>query len=623
MAQITVNLQHASCTVEVGPVAWRSALARLNAYERAVVITDTNVNRLYGDLFDLPKVVIEPGERGKTWANAERVLTKMAGLGLTRRSVVLALGGGVVGDLAGVCAGLFMRGIPYIQIPTTLLAQVDSAIGGKTAVDIGNLKNMAGLFHQPELVVVDPEFLKTLPRAEIRSGLGEVIKYGLIADPGLISLLQGRREEVFSAPHEALADIIPRCCAVKAQLVEADEFDHGARKQLNAGHTVGHALESAMGFSVLRHGEAVLLGLAAEARLACRLGLLSAEGLQEIEAACRLAGLPAVPAQSSMESLVEKLVHALIHDKKNKAGQISFMLPRALGRVEEVFLSPEEAAAHLREIMPEILSEIAPEVLRSERPVGGTLQELRKQIDACDAQLAEAFSRRLEAVDAVARYKQEHSLPIYDPEREAQILASYSGDVRRLFAAILGISRGRQSRTLFPYNIALIGFMGVGKSTVGPLLAHALGREFVDLDAEIERRWGSSIPQIFAECGEAEFRRRESELLQEVCCRSDLVIACGGGAVLREDNRRVLKATSRLVLLTAPVDVIVSRIGHAGGRPLLDGQPTKEAAARLLAEREPIYRSAADFIVDVASLTPQEVSEAIVAALLEGEKNQP
>lgn len=608
MVEIPVRVKETAYSIFIGPGVWRRMLSRLNAYEGAVLITDENVDRLYGHLFNLPKIVTVPGEQAKTWVYAEEVLAEMGRLGLTRSSVVVALGGGVVGDLAGFCAAVYMRGIPYIQIPTTLLAQVDSGVGGKTAVDLAGYKNLVGAFHQPQMVFVDPTFLKTLPRKEIRSGLGEVVKYGVIAEPSLVELVRQRGEAVFAAPHEALVDIIARCCTVKARLVEEDERDRGARKQLNAGHTMAHALESATGFTALSHGEAVLLGLILEARLAHRLGMLPAADLAQIEAACQVVGVPAVPPNLSLEALMQ----ALIRDKKNRAAGIAFMLPTALGHVEEVFLSPAEVQQHLHALIPGTRSKTA-----KSNPLG----EIRERINQCDTALARLFARRLQLVDKVAQYKREYALPIYDPQREQEILARYSGDVQRLFEAILAISRERQSRRLFPFNIALIGFMGTGKSTVGPILARALGRKFVDLDAEIERRWDCSIPEMFAQLGEGEFRRREAELLQEVCQGEGLVIACGGGAVLSPANREILKARSKVVLLTAPPETIVERIGHLGDRPLLGGNPNVEAVAELMAQREPAYRAAADFVVAVDKLTPEEVSQAIIARLLGGGEN--
>ena len=190
MAAIPVRLKHTSYEVRIG-VGVRHDITSLTApYDKAVIITDENVNRLYGELFDFPKIVTASGEQAKTWENAKWILAEMAALGLTRRSVVLALGGGVVGDVAGFCAAIYMRGIPYIQIPTTLLAQVDSAVGGKTAVDLPGGKNLVGAFHQPTMVVVDPTFLATLSRRELVCGLGEVVKYAVIAEPWFVETLR-------------------------------------------------------------------------------------------------------------------------------------------------------------------------------------------------------------------------------------------------------------------------------------------------------------------------------------------------------------------------------------------------------------------------------------------------
>ena len=207
-------------------------------------------------------------------------------------------------------------------------------------------------------------------------------------------------------------------------------------------------------------------------------------------------------------------------------------------------------------------------------------------------------------------------MPIYDSAREAEILGRYSGDIKALFTEIMRISRGRQSRALFPYNIALIGFMGTGKSTVATL-AQALGRGYIDLDEEIERRHGRSIPQIFAEDGESYFRTLERELVEEVSQADYLVIACGGGTILREENRQALKRSSRLVLLTASPLTILERVKHQAHRPLLGGKPTIEAIASLLAQREQLYNEAADVRVSTDGLSPAEVSEEVVLALLQ------
>lgn len=347
MVRIPVTLGQKKCDILIGRDAWQQLDKYAERYDRVVVITDRNVGRLYGDRIAFPKIVTEPGETSKSWASAEKVIQEMLALGLTRSSAVIALGGGVVGDLAGFCAAIYMRGIPYIQVPTTLLAQIDSAIGGKTAIDLPAGKNLVGAFHQPEVVLINPEVLQTLSRADLVSGLGEVVKYAVMAAPELLDILRAGGEMIFTAPHESLSQIIVRCCTIKAEIVSADEWDQGLRKQLNAGHTIGHALETATSFRAFTHGEAVLFGLAAEARLSYRLGLLDRQQLAEIEGACQLIGLPVVPSDLSLAEVKQ----ALLRDKKNRADRISFMLPRAMGQVEEVLLSIDEVERHLEAVL--------------------------------------------------------------------------------------------------------------------------------------------------------------------------------------------------------------------------------------------------------------------------------
>ncbi len=347
MVRIPVTLGSAGYDLIIGSGAWQHLEQYAKRYDRAVVITDSNVDRLYGSRFNFPKIVVEPGEFSKSWAVAEKVIQEMVALGLTRSSVVIALGGGVVGDLAGFCAAIYMRGISYVQVPTTLLAQIDSAIGGKTAIDLPVGKNLVGAFHQPEGVLINPEVLQTLSRTDLISGLGEVVKYAIIAEPVLVEILREKGETVYTAPQEALKEIIIRCCALKAQIVSADELDCGLRKQLNAGHTIAHALEAATNFSAFTHGEAVLLGLAAEARLSHRLGRLDQQDLIKIEEACELVSLPPIPSDLSLTDVQQ----ALLRDKKNRADKISFMLPRAMGQVEEVLLSMDEVLQHLEAVL--------------------------------------------------------------------------------------------------------------------------------------------------------------------------------------------------------------------------------------------------------------------------------
>ncbi len=300
---------------------------------KAAIITDERVARLYSDLVcqnlraqgvETVLFSIPPGEDQKSLQTAERLYTRLLEAGLDRHSVIIALGGGVIGDLAGFVASTFLRGIEYIQVPTTLLAQVDSSVGGKTGVNHPLGKNLIGTFHQPRLVLVDPAVLRTLPEREMWSGLAEVIKYGLIRDPMLFQRLEADLEDFAKSP-EKLVEIIARCCAIKAAIVSADEHESGQRKILNFGHTVGHALEAASGYQV-RHGEAIAWGMLVAARLSHRKTGLSTAELERIE---RL--LQRVPKPSLGDLRVQAVLELLRRDKKSRDGRVQFVLLRAIG----------------------------------------------------------------------------------------------------------------------------------------------------------------------------------------------------------------------------------------------------------------------------------------------------
>lgn len=270
-------------------------------------------------------ITIPAGETAKTLETVAMLWNGFLEAGLDRQGTVLALGGGVVGDLAGFAASTYMRGIPWIGLPTSLLAMVDASLGGKTGFDLPHGKNLIGSFHPPSLVIVDPATLDTLPMAELRSGLAEVVKHGVIADPGLFDLCAAGIEAVKSQ----LPEIIRRAIAVKLQIVEADPYERGPRAALNFGHTVGHAVEKASGYS-LRHGEAVAIGMVCEAGLAERLGLAEKGLADQIGRALQGLGLPtAIPAQMSRAEILS----VMQVDKKSRAGQVRFALPESLGRV--------------------------------------------------------------------------------------------------------------------------------------------------------------------------------------------------------------------------------------------------------------------------------------------------
>ena len=312
-------------------------LRRLGARGRVAIVTDSRLAKRFGGSvravledggFAVQVVAVPPGERAKSMRGASTVIDALAAFGLGRQDTVAALGGGVIGDLAGFVAGTYMRGVRLVQLPTTLLAQIDSSIGGKTAVNHPRAKNLIGLVHQPALVVADIDTLRSLPARERRAGMAEVVKYGMVLDGGLFDLL----ERQHAAPGRAwsppqLTQIVARCAALKARVVEEDEFERGPREVLNYGHTVGHAVEvAARGRYV--HGEAVAIGMRVEGQIARRLGLLSGDDAYRQDALLEMLGLPSfVPAGA-----VEPLLDAMRLDKKARDGRIRCTLPEGIGR---------------------------------------------------------------------------------------------------------------------------------------------------------------------------------------------------------------------------------------------------------------------------------------------------
>ncbi len=308
------------------------------------IVTSTSVNMLYGDeaaasLRDLhpTKILLPEGEVAKTWGWAGKVVGSLIERGLDRRGVVVALGGGTVGDVAGFAASVYLRGIRVVQVPTTLLGQVDSGIGGKAAVNHSRGKNLIGSFHQPSLVVSDTSLLRTLPPKEVASGLGEVVKYGVVSDGMLFSIVEKQAGSLLRADSGGFAAVVSRCSAIKARYIEADERDtRGVRAALNYGHTIGHAVETLSRHSV-RHGEAVAIGMVAAARIARRKDLLS-----EVEEGKQLALLRALGLPTEVRGMdLRRLVKAMRKDKKAEAGTIRFVLPTGIGKPPEVRAVPE------------------------------------------------------------------------------------------------------------------------------------------------------------------------------------------------------------------------------------------------------------------------------------------
>lgn len=292
------------------------------------VVTDANVGPHFADRVDGATVLTVPaGEAHKTLSTATELYAQLVEAGADRQSTIIALGGGMVGDLAGFVAATYMRGVDFVQAPTSLLAMVDASIGGKTGVDLPHGKNLVGAFKQPRAVVADLSTLGTLPSAEFAAGMAEVIKHGLIADPGLFAAIEAPGWSADSLSPAALRDLVLRAIAVKRDAVEADPFERtGRRALLNLGHTFGHALEHVSGYA-LRHGEAVGLGLLIAARVSVSLGYCQAQLVRRIETALRRAQLPL--ATPSLD--VDALVQALGSDKKKRAGRVQFILLRDVG----------------------------------------------------------------------------------------------------------------------------------------------------------------------------------------------------------------------------------------------------------------------------------------------------
>ncbi len=328
----------------------------LRTGKKVAVVTNPMVNKLYGAGvlrslasagFQALPVEVPDGEQYKTldWANA--VYTALLINAFDRRSPLVALGGGVIGDLTGFAAATYMRGVPFIQVPTTLLAMVDSSVGGKTGVNHPMGKNMIGAFHQPRLVLMDLETLRTLPKEEFLSGMAEVIKYGVIRDRELFDYLDKNREKVLGLEPGPLAHIVRRCCEIKAEVVSKDEREGGLRAVLNFGHTVGHAVETAENYT-RRHGEAVAIGMVYASRLAHRMGLCDAGVPEGVEKLIGDYGLPTGLSGPKRRPSVTELFDAMQVDKKAEGGKVRFVLPKKIG---EVIVTKEWDEEVLREVL--------------------------------------------------------------------------------------------------------------------------------------------------------------------------------------------------------------------------------------------------------------------------------
>jgi 3-dehydroquinate synthase len=340
-------------------------LAPILAGRRVFVVTDERVvaaghaDRLEVGLAGCgiahDRIVLPPGEATKSFAWLERLLDEMIARGAERRSTVLALGGGVIGDLAGFAAAILLRGVDYVQLPTTLLAQVDSAVGGKTGIDTPRGKNLVGAFHQPRAVIVDTATLTTLPARERRAGYAEVVKYGCILDAAFLTWLEAEGERVVAGDAAACRAAIRRSLEIKAEVVAADERElSGHRALLNFGHTFGHAFEACAGYGeTLLHGEAVAIGMVCAATLSADLGFADPADALRLSRHLAAVGLPTRPADLGLHFDVDRLLAAMRHDKKVERGRIRFVLWQGPGRAFVAEGVDEEA---VRRLLQSVLS---------------------------------------------------------------------------------------------------------------------------------------------------------------------------------------------------------------------------------------------------------------------------
>jgi 3-dehydroquinate synthase len=353
---IKVNLGDRSYPISVGEnnlAELGAALRAANFGRRLGIVTDATIAALYlqpveqslrGAGFDCEPIFLPAGEEHKNLAALATIYDGLIDARFERGSALVALGGGVIGDVTGFAAATYLRGIPYVQVPTTLLAQVDSSVGGKTAVNHREGKNLIGAFYQPRLVWIDVAVLRSLPPRELVAGLAEVIKYGVIADAAFFSRLEAKLDDILKGDAAMLAEVVAASCAIKAAVVEKDERESDLRAILNFGHTVGHALEAVTRYERFLHGEAVAIGMVQAARISVAEGACDRPSFERIRALIARAGLPVeLPGDVNVPELIK---HMEI-DKKSAAGKIKFVLCENIGRTRFHALAPGEIAARL------------------------------------------------------------------------------------------------------------------------------------------------------------------------------------------------------------------------------------------------------------------------------------
>jgi 3-dehydroquinate synthase len=349
MTQITVSLGERSYPISIGAGLFEdpARFSFLSSQQKVVIITNVTVSPLYAKqvteliervgcqtaLLELPD-----GEQYKSLEIFNQVMTFMIENNFSRDVVMVALGGGVIGDLVGFAAACYQRGVDFIQVPTTLLAQVDSSVGGKTAVNHPMGKNMIGAFYQPKSVIIDTNCLATLPEREFAAGMAEVIKYGIIYDSDFFDWLELNLDALYALEQEALTDAISRCCEIKAEVVALDEKESGIRALLNLGHTFGHAIESCLGYGQWLHGEAVAAGIVMATKTAQLQGLVTESQLKRIISILKQAKLP---VNAPVEMAFSDFMTHMMRDKKVLSGELRFVLPTDIGKAEVVKGVPE------------------------------------------------------------------------------------------------------------------------------------------------------------------------------------------------------------------------------------------------------------------------------------------
>lgn len=365
--KVTVDLAGRAYDILIGPGLLDRAgdlIRGVAASDRLVVIADAAVAQLHGARleaslagagFRVDVIQVPSGEASKGFRTFERVLDEALGLGVDRRTTIVAFGGGVVGDLAGFAAATLLRGLDFVQIPTTLLAQVDSSVGGKTAINAPAGKNLIGAFHQPRLVLADLDVLASLPRRELLAGYAEVVKYGLIDRPAFFQWLNANGQAALDGDMGRMAEAVAECCRAKAEVVAADEREAGRRALLNLGHTFGHAFEAEAGYDGgLLHGEAVAIGMTLAFSHSARLGLIDAGVVETVRQSLDAVGLPTGPDLSGNRPIptIEALMARMQADKKAIDGRVTLILARGVG---EAFVQKDADPAPIRATLEEAL----------------------------------------------------------------------------------------------------------------------------------------------------------------------------------------------------------------------------------------------------------------------------